>query len=198
MTGSELKAVASNVLRRAQRQGYVVPREVRAELEMAGLPNTRWREVLALAGSSLQFRQGRYYYLTPVSPRLQQEQNQQQIVARAVRQVIRRHKATSADQERRQQDRIDYIQPITVQTEDGREIRVLTRDLSPTGIRLLATRSFLGQKLRVYLPNGNGSPLGFLVRILWTCAIGDDLYENGGTFVELASPPPGPLKVVDK
>jgi len=26
------------------------------------------------------------------------------------------------------------------------------------------------------------------VRILWTCAVGDDLFENGGNFLELASP----------
>jgi hypothetical protein len=31
---------------------------------------------------------------------------------------------------------------------------------------------------------GGGEPLCFLTRILWTCAVGDGLFENGGVFLE--------------
>lgn len=186
MARTGLQGIAEIVVRRAQRQGYVTPREVRAELTQAGLADSQWKDVLALARESLHYRQGRYYHLDPISPRLQQEQSQQQMVATAVRQVIRRHRETTAEQERRQQERIDFIQPVEAQTADGRQIKLLSRDLSPTGMRLLTSRSLLGQKLRVFLPApGRGAPTGLVVRILWTCAVGDDLFENGGTFVEL-------------
>jgi hypothetical protein len=188
MNPNELQGVAHTVVRRAQRQGYVIPKDVRAELAHAGLPDTHWKDVLALARESLHYRQGRYYYLEPVSARLQQEQSQQQMVAAAVRQVMRHHQAASAAKERREHDRIDYIQPVKVVTDDGRQLNLLSRDLSTTGIRLIAARSLLGQKVRVFLPNGGGKPggLGFVVRVLWTCAVGDDLFENGGTFLEMA------------
>jgi hypothetical protein len=186
MNTTALQAIADAVVRRAQRQGYVTPRVVRAELTQAGLPEDQWKDVLDLARESLHYRQGRYYYLEPVSPRLQQEQSQQQMVANAVRQVIHRHHETAAAQERRQQERIDFIHPIKVQTADGQPLNLLSRDLSPTGMRLLATRSLLGQKLRVFLPGpGKGASTGLVLRVLWTCAVGDELFENGGTFVEL-------------
>jgi PilZ domain len=89
--------------------------------------------------------------------------------------------------ERREQDRVDFIQPVKLMTADGVEHNVLSRDLSGSGIRLIATRSFLGQKVDVLLPGAWGaSPTWFPVRILWTCIVGDDLLENGGTFLENA------------
>jgi len=103
-------------------------------------------------------------------------------VRRAIRGIIRRHRA--AEQvERRGQDRIDFIQPVRVLMEDQRERHVLSRDLSTTGIRLIATRSLLGQKLRIILGEGDEA-CSLLVRVLWTCAVGDDLYENGCMFLE--------------
>jgi hypothetical protein len=187
MNDSQLQEVANTVLRRAQRQGYVVPKDVRAELAAAGLPEDLWKDVLALIRDSLHYRQGRYYYLEPVSARLQHEQTQQQMVAAAIRQVLRQYEASREQDERRQQDRVDYVQQVKVVTEDGREMNLLSRDLSTTGIRLIAARSLLGQKIRVYLPNGGGKATGpgFVVRVLWTCAVGDDLFENGGTFLEM-------------
>src|SRR5262245_6753766 len=107
----DLETVASTVVRRAQRQGYVVPREVRAELALAGLPEARWKDVLSLARESLHYRQGRYYYLDSVSPALRQQQSQQQMVAHAVRDLIRRHRAT-AERERREVERVDFVQPV--------------------------------------------------------------------------------------
>src|SRR5579871_2913028 len=108
MTATDLQPVVNTVLRRAQRQGYVVPRDVRAELTEAGLPDERWKDVLALAREWLHYRQGRYYYLATVSPRLQQEQCRQEAVTAAARLIIRSHQTRVAEQERRQQERIDF------------------------------------------------------------------------------------------
>jgi PilZ domain-containing protein len=181
-----LQEVAEMIVRRAQRLGYVLPRDVRSELKQAGMPDGRWKEVVHLARESLNYRQGRYYHVSAVSPRLQQEQMQQQLIQRAIRRLVRAYRAAAAPKERRQQDRVDFIQPITVQMEDGRQFILLSRDLSPTGVRLVGTRRLLGQKVRVHIPQGESAPpVTFLVRILWTCAIGDDLFENGGTFLEI-------------
>jgi hypothetical protein len=194
---TELQTVAHSIVRRAHRQGFVVPREIREELRQGGVPEQSWREVLALVPNSLTYRRGRYYPLHAVSPRREQEQRQQRDIHRAVRRLIRAHKATAAQQERRQQGRIDFLQTVQVHTEDGRQLAQLSRDLSLTGIRLVGTRGLLGQKVRVVLPGAaNGAPFTFLVRILWTCTVGDDLFENGGSFLELLPPEPTELKVV--
>ncbi len=199
MSASDLQPIAETVIRRAQRQGYVVPREIRAELAQAGLPEGRWKDVLDLTRESLHYRQGRYYYLDPVSPALRQQQSQQQMVANAVRDAIRRYQASGAENERRESERIDYLQPVKAQAEDGKEVNLLTRDLSPAGIRLLAGRSLLGQRLRLALPGAGKAPgPRLLVRILWTCQVGDGLFENGGTFLELLPDPAPALKVVSE
>jgi hypothetical protein len=184
MVRTELRNVVDTVLRRAQRQGYVVPRDVRDELSQAGLPEMEWKEVLDNARESLHYRQGRYYFIEVLRPRLHEQQSQQQIVFHTVRELVRRHQAAMAETERRQQERIDFIHPATVQTADEQKLRVLTRDLSPTGIRLLGNRSLLGQRVQVHLAPESGSRgCTFLVRILWSCAVGDGLFENGGVFL---------------
>jgi hypothetical protein len=199
MTAPDLKNVANTVVRRAQRQGYVVPREVRAELALAGLPEAGWKDVLSLARDALHYRQGRYYYLDSVSPVLREQQSRQQMVANAVRGLIRRHRAAAARSERREAERVDFVQPVAAQAEDGRHFRLLSRDLSPTGIRLLAPRSLLGQKLRLTLPGAGKSPgPRFAVRVLWACAVGDDLFENGCTFLELLPAEDVPPEAVPK
>src|SRR5262245_15712217 len=184
-----LKEVAAAVVRRAQRQGFVVPRDIRSELTLAGMPDESWKEVASLARESLNYRQGRYYHINAVSPRLQHEQNQQQVIQRAVRRLIKDY-AEHAGKERRGEERFDFIQTVKVETEDGHTYALLSRDLSTTGIRLLGTKRLLGHKVRVHLPHGeNGEPVVFLVRVLWTCAVADELFENGGTFLELLSKP---------
>jgi hypothetical protein len=194
---TELQGVANAVVRRAQRQGFVLPREIRAELAQAGLPEEQWKEVVELAREVLHFRTDRYYFVTSVSPRLRQEQTHQQKIAAAIHRLIRQHKTQAGQAERRQEDRIDFVQPIPVTTEDGRRTTMLSRDLSPTGIRLVGTRSLLGQKLRVQLPSGDDpGETTFLVRILWTAAIGEELFENGGAFVEVVAPAGAALKVI--
>ena len=185
MISTNLQGVAELVIRRAQRQGFVVPREVRQELTGAGIPQTLWKDVLALARPSLSYRHGRYYYDSPVSARVRAEQSQQRDIHRAVRQLIRAHRFASAAVERRGEERVDFVQTVKVRTEDGREFTLLSRDLSATGIRLISTRRLLGQKVHV-LMGAEDSTVEFLVRILWTCPIGDDLVENGGTFLSVA------------
>jgi hypothetical protein len=186
-TMSDLHGIASAVIRRAQRQGYVVPREIRAELAAAGLPEDRWKEVVALARDSLGLRSGRYYHINPLPARPHPQEQQREAIRDAVGQLLARHREKAARDDRRREDRVDFLHPVTAHAEDGRELHLLSRDLSPAGIRLIGTRSLLGQKVRVLLPQAEGAePCAFLVRILWTAAVGDDLFENGGTFLERA------------
>jgi hypothetical protein len=189
MDATDLQAIADAVIRRAQRQGSVLPEEVRDELTRAGRPDTLWKDVLALARPALRYREGRYHFVTAVSDRAREEQEQQQRIRDAVGHLISRHRDSAAQVERREQDRIDFIQPVLVRTEDGREFTLLSRDLSPAGIRLVGTRRLLGQKVRVLIPGPEepaaGPPLCFAVRVLWTCALGDDLFENGGAFLDV-------------
>src|SRR3989442_1698803 len=180
----DLNEVASAVVRRAQRQGFVVPRDIKAELSLAGFAEDQWQGGGSPARGSLNYRQGRYYHLSAFRSRLQQDQSQKQQIARTVRKLIRQYRAASSSAERRQEERIDYVQVVKVQTEDGKVFTLMSRDLSPTGIRLVGTCRLLGQKVRIFLPDSEGAPQVFLVRILWTCALGDDLFENGGTFLE--------------
>jgi hypothetical protein len=141
-----------------------------------------------LARESLNYRNGRYYYLRAVSPRLQQEEDRRAAIRQAVGRFLDQYRARAGQSDRRQEERVSCVCPVRVRTEDGRELQLLSRDLSPTGIRLIGTRSLLGQKGRVALPQGEGAPpCTFLVRVLWTGAVGDDLFENGGTFLEMLS-----------
>jgi hypothetical protein len=184
MESNTLQAGAEAVIRRAPRPGYVVPREVREELGRAAVPQDLWKDVVALARPALSLRHGRYYYSAPVSERVRAEQSQQAAIGRAVRQLIRKHHTAADRVERREQDRIDFVHPVQVVTEDGRTFTLLSRDLSATGIRLVGTRRLLGQKVRVLVPGPAGAGTwDFVVRILWTCPVGDDLVENGGTFL---------------
>jgi hypothetical protein len=186
MTAKNLQPVAEQVVRRAQEQGHVVPREVREALVRAGIAESFWKDVLALARASLSYRKGRYYYTAPVSERIKAEQSQQHSIQAVVSELINQHQADRGKQERREQGRVDFIQPVKVVTEDKREFTLLSRDLSVTGIRLIGTRRLLGQKVHVLVPTGKGVTLDFQVRILWTCPVGDDLVENGGTFVSVS------------
>jgi PilZ domain len=187
MVRTELRPVVEMVLRRAQRQGYVVPRDVREELTQAGMPEVEWKDVLHGARESLHYRQGRYYFIEVISPRLHEQQSQQQIVFHAIRELIRKHQASAAETERRHQDRLDFIHSALVKTADNQEFRFLSRDLSPTGIRLLGNRSLLGQRVQVKLAPAHGAkPFTFLVRILWSCGVADGLFENGGAFLGMA------------
>jgi hypothetical protein len=185
MAESSLQPIADAVTRRARRQGFVTPRDIRSELTLAGMPEARWKDVLALTRAQLNYRQGRYYHTRTVSARLFQERVQQQAIEKAIRKVIRQHRAALRQRERRGQVRSDFIQPVKVHTDSGAICNLVSRDLSTTGIRLLGTVQLLGQKVKVELPQGADTPLLLTVRILWTCAVGDGLFENGGSFLGL-------------
>lgn len=197
MTTTELQAVAHAVVRRAERQGFVLASEIRQELAQLSIPKGQWKEVVALSRPVLRYRQGRYYYKALISPRMRQERRHQRAIHLTVRQLIREYKKSHAVGERRQQGRTDFVQPVKVRTDHHRELAVLSRDLSETGIRLIGTQSLLGQKVEVLIakPDG-GDPCCFLTRILWTCTVGDGLFENGGLFLEMVDYRPEPLKLV--
>jgi hypothetical protein len=180
---TDLQAIADAVVRRARAQGSVTDDDVREELARAGESADLCKDVLALARPSLRYHDGRHDYAAPDGPRQALEQAQQR-VHEAVHELVQQHRAARSV-ERREQDRVDFIQPVQVRAEDGRTFTLLSRDLSPSGIRLVGTRRLLGQKVRVQVARpGGGSPWTFLVRILWTCALGDDLFENGGSFLQ--------------
>ena len=195
MNAIDLSNIAAAVVRRAQQHGSVGPDDIRELVAAAGLSERLWKDVLRLARPTLRRRGGRYFYAAAVSDRVRREQDQQAAVRRAVRQLVRAYRASDAAIERRGQNRLAFIQPVKIQTEDGREFTLLSRDVSATGIRLIGTRRLLGQKVRVLVPppggDGASEPAwSFLVRILWTCAIGEDLFENGGAFMEVMPPAP--------
>jgi hypothetical protein len=185
MLSTALQEIAECVVRRARLQGSVTARDIREELTRAGEPENLWKDLLALARPSLRYRGGRYHYDPAAGERMRAEQSQQQRIHEAVRQLIRQHQQANSQLNRREEERVDFIQPIKVRTEDHREYTLLSRDLSTNGIRMVGTRRLLGQRVRVFIPRpDNAAPWAFLVRILWTCAIGDDLFENGGAFLE--------------
>jgi hypothetical protein len=186
MSAKNLQPVADQVIRRAKDQGHVVAREVREELARAGVDESLWKDVLALARASLSYRKGRYHYVEAVSDRVRAERSQQSAIQAAVARLTQQYQAAHSRVERREQGRIDFVQPVQVVGEDGREFTLLSRDLSATGIRLVGTRRLLGQKVRVRIA-ADGETLEFSVRILWTCPVGDDLVENGGTFLAVGT-----------
>lgn len=183
MVATKLKHVTKSVHRRAEKQGYVTEPEIIAELKEAGLPRKFSRDVLAEIRPYVTFQGGRYCY-TPPDPSVREEQLREQAIRRTVRQLIREHRHSADELDRRREGRVDFIQPAKVETEDGRVFTVLSRDLSPTGIRLIGARGFLGQKVRVTVSGSeSGESVTFLVRILWNCAVGDQLFESGGSFL---------------
>jgi hypothetical protein len=184
---TSLNEAMSAVVRRAQQQGYILPREIREELKHLDMPAAAWKDIVAKAQPALRLRRGRYYYLPSASNRMQEEQKHLQDIHTSVRRIIRHYKKAAKLVERREQDRLDFIQPVQIRTEEGQEINLLSRDLSATGIRLVGTCRLLGQKVTVTIPDAEGgTPARFVARILWTCAVGDGLFENGGRFLEIA------------
>jgi hypothetical protein len=189
MSLTALQGIADEVVQRARGQGYIVRREIQEVLAQAGLPESHWKDVLALAQAFLHHRQGRYYYVSVPKARSRNGHHQRE-VQQAVRQIIRDYRVGTIELERRQHGRVPLIQPTKILTSDHREIQLLTRDISPTGIRLVGTRNLQGQKVRVLIPRQNDGQENwcFLVQVLWSSQIGDNLVENGGVFLELLDP----------
>ena len=190
MSLTDLQGIAEHVINRARVQGFVVPREIRAALAEAGWPETQWKDVLALAQAFLHYRHGRYYYISVANVRPRNDQTQQRDIQQAVRQIMHEYRVKTTDVERRQHGRVPFVQPTKILTPDHREIQLLSRDISPTGIRLIGTRNLQGQKVRVLVPrqDDGGGHWCFLVQILWSSQIGENLVEHGGVFLELLDP----------
>src|SRR5262245_1463320 len=112
MSASNLDGVVEQVLPRAQRQGYIVPREVRAELTQAGLPEAQWKDVLARAGHVLRYHRGRYYYVHPAETPVPVEPSRLGSIQEAVRALLEQHGLNSNCVERRGQGRVDFVQPV--------------------------------------------------------------------------------------
>jgi hypothetical protein len=103
-------------------------------------------------------------------------------IADAVQRVTEAYQEARRKVERREAGRVEFIQPVKVITDDGNEFTLLTRDLSASGIRLIGTRRLLGQRVTVRI-----GALDFKVRVLWACPVGDDLVENGGSFLGVSA-----------
>lgn len=195
----ELQQVGEQVVRHAREQGYILARQIREILSKAGASESLWKDVLAQTRASFRYRRGRYYFTEPVSERVREEVSKQQSVRQIITEVIQQLRTLERQKERREQERIAFVHPVQVQFEDGRVLTFLSRDLSETGIRLISTRrcpSLLGQKvqLSVSIPllfseQPDTHTLRFLVRILWTSAVGEDLVEHGGTILEVQTSP---------
>lgn len=187
MVVTDLQGVAQVVLSRARDHGFVVPRQVREELDQAGMDVARWKEVVELAGPRLSYRNGRYYYVSSIKARMRREHSHGREVRRAARTLIRRYKAANISQERRSHRRIHFVHPVTVFTEDGRELHMLSEDLSLTGLRLIGAHDLRGLKVRVMVPSidrGAGQYC-FIVQMLWSTRVGDNLVETGGLFLDI-------------
>src|SRR5262249_44492960 len=131
---------------------------------------------------------------------MQKRDKQQQLIHRAVRQLTRRYKAASTDVDRRMHGRTHFIRPVQATTDGGRTMKLLARDISLSGVRLLSTHSLLGQQLRVRIPLEEDSPEAhsFVVRILWSAIVADGLYDNGGVFLEMAANEPLRLRIAEE
>lgn len=189
MSTPTLQTVADELLQRAKDQGFVVQQEIWEALESAGLPAECWQDVLELVHPSLEYDQGKFYVRSVPRSRLELEQDEHRRIRDTMRELLTRYRAEDECQERRGEERIAFVQPLKVQTEDDQEFNVLSQNLSLSGIRLVSNRSLLGRKLRLYCPTNDetGDHVVLVTRILWSSAIADGLYKNGGLFLELAS-----------
>ncbi len=194
MAPTDLARVADLLIRRARREGSLRPQDVRAELARAGLPPEHAEDFAALASPALVFHKGRYY---PAEGPCKAPERQRERIGQAVERLIRAYQQETTPRERRRQDRLAFTRPVEVWAEDDRELTLLSRDLSLTGIRLISPRSLLGQKVHVLLPSGSGAePSRFLAQIVWSCAVGESLFENGAIFLDAFRAAADRLRVV--
>ncbi|MBL8798076.1 MAG: hypothetical protein JNM56_29535, partial [Planctomycetia bacterium] len=129
-----LDKVVRAVVRVAERQDFVVPRQIRDELRRAELPEHCWKEVVQQAGAALSCRHSRYYFVpagqTRMRVRARQDQRQLQAIHQAVRSLIRKQRQKDRlHHERRGHKRIDFARPVLIQTEDGRLLHGMSREI---------------------------------------------------------------------
>jgi hypothetical protein len=182
----DLLRIAQAIVRRAQRDGFIVPTDIRAELTKVGLENGHAQEVLALAKPSLRYRRGRYYYVSAAVGRLRDRVRKERLQTRelhcAVRELVAAHQKT-ARIEKRGLRRVQFIHPVQVVARDGRTFHFISLDLSLSGIRLLGNCSLARQRVTVHVPKVGGGVLPILVSILWARPVGDGLIQQGGIFL---------------
>ncbi|GBD35923.1 hypothetical protein HRbin36_01038 [bacterium HR36] len=188
LTSSAWDAALSTVLQRAETRGYILPQEIQQELRRLGLGTRLWRQFIERAGSFLTYQNGRYYYVPSLTGNRLHEEERQLHVRALLQALIDSCKRSQHHVERRSADRVEVYWPVTLTLEDGTAHRAVTRDISVSGIRFLGSRSLLGQRIVVRLTLNNGHEHVFSVRILWTCEVGDSLYENGGSVLQVLSP----------
>jgi hypothetical protein len=181
-----LQPILEAVLRRAEQQGHILAREVREELVRGKADPRLWRDVLHKAGPFLERRGGHYLFVPTASPVRRRQEEAHHRIQEAVHELVQEYRKVAGQYDRREANRVTFLQPVVVETAAGAH-HVLTKDISSSGLRLLGARDLLGQKLRVTIPRPAGPGWTFTVRIVWTCRVGDELYENGGTFLELES-----------
>jgi len=131
MSGTNLQAWRRG-RRRAQRQGYVVAREVREELERASLSESFWKGRPRPGTPFPELPAGRYYY-TRRSASASRRSNRNNATSwwrphsRAAAPERRRARRTARTRSARLHPAGEGL------TEDNREFTLLTRDLSATG-----------------------------------------------------------------
>lgn len=185
----DLQPVTKAVLRRAEGQGFVLPKEIKEELTQAGLAETDWEAVVAQAGASLRFEKGRYYFVRSASKmlaRLHADQKQSQEIQKAVQGLIAQREADLAiNVERRAHRRMEFFNAVEAQKEKGGKLKLISREISISGIRLLAAEPLAGQKIKLWIPLAETSEERwcFQVQILWSAPIADNLHESGGIFL---------------
>jgi hypothetical protein len=181
------KRVSRVILHRAREQGYVRSLDIREELKRIGEPAAGWKDVIREAGPRLTLKNGRYYYVSPLRARLRETHRSRKDVKRAAGELIRSYKAGSVETERRNQRRIRLVLPVRVFSTNGKELQMLTQDVSLHGVRLLGPHTLRGQKAQVLIPSNNkgGGQWLFTVHFLWSTTVGDNLVESGGIFLEV-------------
>lgn len=194
MAADALNEVAQVVLQKAQSQGYVVAREIRAALESAGLPTGCWREVVGLLQGRLFLRRQRYHHLTPLQARARQELECKQRIGKLIKQMLRRYREFLVGMnDRRAERRFQFIRSVKIQANDGRETSLLSLDVSASGLRLIGRSDLRGQRIRIEIPGfqQDEPPWKINVQIVWSAPSADGLTENGGVFLGLDEAAPG-------
>ncbi len=113
-------------------------------------------------------------------------------IEQAITLLVQEQEKIDRELERRDTSRVVFLQTVKVRTDQGETLRLMTRDISFTGIRLIGAHRLLGQKIEIHIPKptppgeipSEDSDTILQVRVLWTCEVGDQLYENGGTILD--------------
>ncbi|MCS6851985.1 MAG: PilZ domain-containing protein [Gemmataceae bacterium] len=203
MRADNIQTVVQRIVLRAEKEGAVSLREVRAELAAAGLAESLAKEVIAAAGPSLEYRGGRYHFVPPGSARMRlrarQDEALRRKIHRAVRQLVGQYRTPMIAEERRDRPRTDLVEPVQAQAENGPLLHLLSRDISLSGVRFLSSYQLAGQKLRVWIPRPSASKESycFLVHVLWSAQVADGIYESGAVFLALEEAQPPPLKLTE-